>query len=93
MSVQRTQFEITSTEFLDWMVYLDEEESRFKKQDYYLANIAAEIRRSFVKHPEKVKTESFLMQFKKKVRTGKLSIKERTKRAKRIFGVPIKRNK
>ena len=64
-----------------------------EKEDYYFAQIAAEIRRSMVKNPERVKIESFLMKFVKKVRPKKLSIKERTKQAKAFFGVILKNPK
>ena len=91
MSVQRAQFEISSTGFLEWIVYLDADEDRFHREDYYLANIAAEIRRSYVKDPMKVKTDSFLMKFKKDRKSRKkLSIKERTKRAKVFWGAVLK---
>lgn len=88
--MQRAQFEITSTEFVLWIAYLDNAEMvNVSKQDYYLANIAAEIRRSYVKHPERVSIESFLMKFKRagqvsKPKTKK-SIKERTKKAKTFW--------
>ena len=58
MSVQRAQSEITSTEFLDWVVFLEQERSQrfdtIEKGDYYLAQISAEIRRRFVKHLNRV---------------------------------------
>ena len=86
MSIQRAQFEIPSSAFLEWITYLDGEEiDKYQKEDYYLANIAAEIRRSYVKDPMRVKMESFLMKFKKKDSSKeqkKMSIKERTKRVK-----------
>ena len=93
MSVQRAQFEIPSTEFLEWIAYLDADEDKFHREDYYLANIAAEIRRSYVKDPMKVRTDSFLMKFKKDRKPRKkkkLSIKERTKRAKAFWGAVLK---
>lgn len=95
MSLQRAQFEITSTEFVNWIAYLDdEEENRFHREDYYLAQIAAEIRRSYVKDPRSVKIESFLMKFERKVKPkkSKMTMKERTKKAKAywsaLMGVP-----
>ena len=87
MSLQRTQFEITSTEFINWIVYLDDDSNRFYKEDYYLAQIAAEIRRSYVKDPMKVKLKSFLMKFerKNKPKKPKMTVKERTKSAKTFW--------
>lgn len=96
MSVQRAQFEITSTEFVDWVAYLDEEETnKVHREDYYFANIAAEIRRSYVKNPMKVKLESFLMKFKKSglnksKKEPKMTKEERTKRAKTFWGALLK---
>lgn len=53
-------------EFIQWIHYLDEDINRFHRQDFFLASIAAEIRRSNAKHPEKVKNDSFLIEFSKK---------------------------
>ena len=89
MSVQRAQFEITSSEFVDWITYFDEEETEsFRREDYYLANIAAEIRRSYVKDPMKVQLESFLMKTKKDKpgKLKKMTKEERTTRAKAFWG-------
>ena len=92
MSVQRAQFEIPSTEFIDWIVYLDDEElNGFRREEFYLANIAAEIRRSWIKNPVGVKLESFLMRFKKgKTEKPKMTKVERTKRAKAFWGTLLK---
>jgi len=86
MSVQRAQYEITSSEFMDWIAYLDDDANRFHREDYFLAQIAAEIRRSFVKDPMSVKLSPFLLKFGKKEERKKLSIAESTKRAKAFFG-------
>ncbi len=95
MSVQRAQFEIPSTEFVDWIAYLDdEEENVFHREDYYLANIAAEIRRSYVVAPEKVDVESFLVKLVRKIKPKKkkpkVSIEERTKRSKSFWAALVK---
>jgi len=88
MSVQKAQSEISSTEFVDWITYLDEQETKHhQKLDYYLANIAAEIRRSYVKEPVKVKMEHFLLKFGKK---KKMTKEEATRRAKTFFGLASK---
>ena len=93
MSVQRAQFEIPSSEFLEWIVYLDEEETNgFHREDYYLANIAAEIRRSYVKDPEKVVMKSFLMKFKKREKKPKMTKEEATKRSKMFWGALLGRS-
>ena len=67
MSIQRVQQETTASEFVVWMEYLkSEEERKFKepnKQDLYMAQIAAEVRRGVVQHPEKVQLKDFLFDF------------------------------
>ena len=45
------------------MVFLEQEKNIVTKQDIYLAQIAAEIRRSFVKNPETIKIEHFIRKF------------------------------
>jgi len=85
MSVQRAQLEISSTEFLDWIIYLNEEINSFHREDFYLAQIAAEIRRSWVKSPEKVGLKTFLLKFGNKSKPKKLSIEEKTRRSKRFW--------
>jgi len=85
MSVQRTQSEITSTEFLDWIIYLDEKKFEESKLDHQLAAIQAEIRRSWVKDPRRVKEDNFIIKFVKKIKK-KLTKEEATKRDKAIMG-------
>jgi hypothetical protein len=65
-------------------VFLNEEETKRTKQDFYLASIAAEVRKGNVKHPKKVKiSHLFIVYAKKKV---KLTVKEKTAEAKAFFG-------
>ena len=56
----------TSREFVEWSIIVEESEKEFTKQDYYLAQIAAEVRRSFVKNPSKVLLKDFFLQFEEK---------------------------
>jgi len=60
-SVAELRARITYSEFIDWLTFLRREEERNTKQDIYLAQIAAEIRRGLVKNPKSVKTKDFLM--------------------------------
>jgi hypothetical protein len=53
---------VTYREFLEWLVFLNNEEERQTKQDYYLAQIAAEIRRGQVTNPRSVKVKDFLVE-------------------------------
>jgi len=55
---------MSSSEFVDWQVYLDEEPNRFQKEDFYLAALTAEVRRSWVRHPSQVDMRKFLLNFK-----------------------------
>lgn len=52
---------MTRTEFFDWLVFLRMEKEEHGKMDYYLAQIAAEVRRTRVKHPNQVKTKDLLL--------------------------------
>lgn len=56
MSVAKCQEEVSSTEFQDWQVYLEEEVNHFDKTCYYLAAVAAELRmcRGFKATPEQM---------------------------------------
>lgn len=54
----------TATEFVEWIAYLDMDVNAFHREDYYLAQIAAEVRRGRVKDPSRVRTEDLLIKFK-----------------------------
>jgi len=45
------------------MTYLNLEAARVDKEHYFLAQIAAEVRRSFVKEPGRVRLEDFMLTF------------------------------
>jgi hypothetical protein len=53
--------------------YLQTEETRVTKLDYYLAQLTAETRRSWVKSPNKVKTNDFLLRPKEETEKMKKS--------------------
>ena len=59
--MQRCQRETTSTEFLEWIRYRELDMETHRREDYYLAQIAAECHRSVAKHPNSVKLEQFLL--------------------------------
>lgn len=48
------------------MIYLDMVEDNHSKQDYALARIAAEVRRSYVEHPKKVREKDLLIEFERR---------------------------
>ena len=53
-------------EFTQWMLFLEMKEESHTKQDYALARIATEVRRSYVEHPKKVREEDLLIVFEKR---------------------------
>lgn len=76
MALQEVMEKTTSSEFIEWMAYLDLEMHQTKKEDYYLAQVAAEVRRSFVKSPQSVHVKDFILSFtqtKKSVPVGEQS--------------------
>jgi len=61
MTVRELSERITFREFEDWLLYLDWADYRHQtREDYYLAQIALEVRRSYVKHPNQVKFKDFV---------------------------------
>jgi len=100
MSIQRCQEEHSSTQFLDWMEYLEQDVNAFHREDYFLASIAREIcqvREMFAKKPRQVKLEWFLQKFisKKDKVVKPLTKEEATERSKRkwLTWAGIKRKK
>jgi hypothetical protein len=63
MTVQRCQQETTSCEFAEWKVYLEQDMARAKPEHYYLAQVAAEVRRGVAKRPRDVKLDHFMLKF------------------------------
>lgn len=49
---------------MEWIKYLDLEVNGFHREDFYLAQIAAEVCRTRAKRPRDVKTEDFVLKFK-----------------------------
>jgi hypothetical protein len=73
----------TSSQFVEWLEYLERDINAFHREDYYHAQIAAEIRRSFVKKPRNVKAKQFLLKFqhmKPKVAQSFEEVCEKSKR-------------
>jgi len=50
-----------------WIEFLNKEEKNHSKQEYYLAQIAAEVRRGNAKNPRRVRVEDFLLEFKEQI--------------------------
>jgi len=82
MSLQRCMRETTSSEFVGWQEYLRAEENETQREHYYLAQIAAEVRRGISKKPKSIKLEQFLLRFeRKKIESRPLTEEEKQKRA------------
>jgi hypothetical protein len=79
MSVAQCQRETSSYDFLAWMEYLQEQDERRKKEEYYLAQIAVEIRRTRAKNPKSIKLEHGLLQFKSAKKSKQMTVEERTR--------------
>jgi len=65
MSLQRCMRETSSTEFLDWMAYLEMEPNFFHREDHYYASIVGWLQRALVKHPNQVDESKNIIKFKK----------------------------
>lgn len=77
MSVQRCQQEITSTEFMDWIIYLEMDINTFHRMDYFLAQISCVIAKTFGgKKAKSLRIEDFLLKFKAKRDKRKKMTKE-----------------
>ena len=59
MPLRRCMEEHTHREYLTWMVWLKEERQTPKLTDYYLMQLAAEVRRVLSKKPNSIKMEHF----------------------------------
>jgi len=62
-TVEEIKQRISSSEFTRWQVYIEKEANEFHRQDYFLAQIATEVRRSYVKNPRAVKLKQMLLEF------------------------------
>jgi hypothetical protein len=55
---------MTSTEFIKWVRYLEwRDVEEFRREDFYLAQIAAQVERGYVKHPSQVTLQKKLLKF------------------------------
>lgn len=62
-TVEVLQASITYSEFLEWQEFLRLELEKHTKADWYMAQLAAETRMSFVADPAKVRIKDFLLRF------------------------------
>ena len=61
--LQKLKRETTASELILWKVFLEEEWNTPRREDYYAAQIAQEVRRVLAKNPSRVKLDSFLLKF------------------------------
>jgi len=82
MPIQYVKQTTSSLDFTNWIVYLNEEPNRFNALYMYLAQLTAEIRRSWVKQSDvrKVKASAFIIKFvdKTEVVKQKIEVSKRT---------------
>lgn len=83
----------TSSEFIEWMAFLDLERNQTSKEDYYLAQVAAEVRRSFVKSPQSVHVKDFILSFTRAERSspggGSTAMEDPTQRSKNYWSAVL----
>ena len=63
MSRQECQAKVTSSEFIDWLVFLNDEVNDFHREDYFWAEIAFIMARANSEHPERIEFATFLKKF------------------------------
>jgi len=76
MSLQRCRAETTSSELTLWKVHMEEETYEHTKQDYYLAQIAQEVRKVLSKKPNNIKLKSFLLSYERAKKKKKQMTRE-----------------
>lgn len=87
MTVTEAQATITSTEFLKWKWYLDWRDLyEFNRQDFYLAQIAAEVVRPHLKRAQSktLKASDFLIKFEPK-KSEKMELERRSEQSKNFW--------
>ena len=63
MSPQRCMQEHSSTDFVRSIKFMEDETNAFHREDYYLAAIAAEIKRGYVQNPGNVRLQDHILEF------------------------------
>lgn len=85
-TLQEVKQQTTSTEFLLWVEYLKLKRKEPRREDYYLAQIAAEVCKARAKYPDKVKLTDFILKFSvEKKKKKKMSIKKKIEASKRFW--------
>lgn len=76
---------VTPREFARWCGYFRWVDVRTTKLDYYLAQIAAEIRRSYAKNPRKVKLDWFMLELDADKEKKSKTVKTAPSKSKQIW--------
>jgi len=79
------QAETTSTEYLDWMKYLEQDVNDFHRQDYYFAALIMWFRKAFFKNSEDLTIKDNLIKFVNEPPSKPQTFGEKCKAAKRFF--------
>jgi hypothetical protein len=75
----------TSTEFNDWMLYLELEPNLFHREDYYLAQIAAFIVKANAKKNVAIRLKDFLLKFVPEQKSKPLTKEMRLQQSKQFW--------
>lgn len=87
ISLQRCKREHTSREYLRWLAYLAKQDiEKFDRLEYYMAQIAMEVRASYAGKKKRFKLSDFLIKFTRKEKDiSTLSGEELEKRKKEVL--------
>ena len=98
MTLDRCKEETTFWDFLGWIEFFKQQEEeqlkRVEKQDFYLAQIALEIRRGSMntKNPSAAKLSDFFVKIKEESSKKNLTKEERTAIAKKYWMKAVPKN-
>lgn len=53
----------SSTQFLEWQAYIEQDLNAFHREDYFWASIAAEVARVLAKDPKRIDIKDYLVKF------------------------------
>lgn len=86
MTVDEARETISSTGFLKWVWFLEWKDiTEFRREDHYLAQIAATMERCHVKHPSKVKDKDKLIVFSRRKRSKPIDPAMRMQKSKNFW--------
>ncbi|MCP4566474.1 MAG: hypothetical protein GY841_02705 [FCB group bacterium] len=89
MTVQECKRRHTHKEYIEWLAYWEMEANAFNPDRYYMAQVAAEVRRGNSKKPLSVKTEQLLIKFETKGGPPKRMTKAEVESQKAAWGAIV----